>query len=454
MEIYLIAFFILGYVGITMEHSLKIDKLIPALLMMVACWTLIAINVDNISYWIDAESVRSSLAGDHKTRLEIVNKTLLHHFGKTVEILVIMMGAMAIVEMIEYFDGFSSIKDLIKSRKKTSILWIVSLIAFLLSSIIYNMLATIVLITILRKIVSNKEDRMWYSGFIIIAANAGGCWTPVGDITTTMLWSEHQVFTSSLMWKLALPSLMCILLPLIAALFMPVFRGEVELVEDVKVNAKKVNPNSKFMLYFGLTLIILVPIFETITQLPPYIGMMGALGIFSVVAESLINSKKGKKRIISEVGVIHQGPTMKALSKVEMPSFLFFLGILMTVAALQSTGMIYNLGEFLNGPVARNAGVSQDIIVIFLGLASAIIDNVPLVAATLGMFKDLPGTDVWYFIAYAAGTGGSILIIGSAAGVIAMGMEKISFFWYLKNIALLAALGYFGGIAVFILFRN
>ncbi len=449
MEIYLIAFFILGYVGITMEHSLKIDKLIPALLMMVACWTLIAINVDNITYWIDAESVRSSLAGDHKTRLEIVNKTLLHHFGKTVEILVIMMGAMAIVEMIEYFDGFSSIKDLIKSRKKTSILWIVSLIAFLLSSIIYNMLATIVLITILRKIVSNKEDRMWYSGFIIIAANAGGCWTPVGDITTTMLWSEHQVFTSSLMWKLALPSLMCILLPLIAALFMPVFRGEVELVEDVKVNAKKVNPNSKFMLYFGLTLIILVPIFETITQLPPYIGMMGALGIFSVVAESLINSKKGKKRIISEVGVIHQGPTMKALSKVEMPSFLFFLGILMTVAALQSTGMIYNLGEF-----ARNSEISKDVIVISLGLISAIIDNVPLVAASFGMFNDSPGTDVWYFIAYAAGTGGSILIIGSAAGVVAMGMEKISFFWYFKNIALLAALGYFGGIAFFILFRN
>ena len=449
MEIYLIAFFILGYVGITMEHSLKIDKLIPALLMMVACWTLIAINVDNITYWIDAESVRSSLAGDHKTRLEIVNKTLLHHFGKTVEILVIMMGAMAIVEMIEYFDGFSSIKDLIKSRKKTSILWIVSLIAFLLSSIIYNMLATIVLITILRKIVSNKEDRMWYSGFIIIAANAGGCWTPVGDITTTMLWSEHQVFTSSLMWKLALPSLMCILLPLIAALFMPVFRGEVELVEDVKVNAKKVNPNSKFMLYFGLTLIILVPIFETITQLPPYIGMMGALGIFSVVAESLINSKKGKKRIISEVGVIHQGPTMKALSKVEMPSFLFFLGILMTVAALQSTGMIYNLGEF-----ARNSEISKDVIVISLGLISAIIDNVPLVAASFGMFNDSPGTDVWYFIAYAAGTGGSILIIGSAAGVVAMGMEKISFFWYFKNIALRAALGYFGGIAFFILFRN
>ena len=177
--------------------------------------------------------------------------------------------------------------------------------------------------------------------------------------------------------------------------------------------------------------------------------MMGALALFSVTAESLVNSKKGIKRIISEVGVLHQGPTMKALSKVEMPSFLFFLGILMTVAALQSTGMIYNLGEF-----ARNSEISKDVIVISLGLISAIIDNVPLVAASFGMFNDLPGTDVWYFIAYAAGTGGSILIIGSAAGVVAMGMEKISFFWYFKNIALLAALGYFGGIAFFILFRN
>ena len=449
MEIYLIAFFILGYVAITMEHSLKLDKLIPALLMMVACWTVIAINVDNITFWIDAEGKAKEFTGGNYLGIEHVNKTLLHHFGKTVEILVIMMGAMAIVEMIEYFDGFSSIKDLIKSRKKTTILWIVSIIAFLLSSIIYNMLATIVLITVLRKIISNKEDRMWYSGFIIIAANAGGCWTPVGDITTTMLWSAHQVSTGNLMLKVGVPSLICILLPLIAALFMPVFRGEIELVDEEKVKTKKVNPNSKFMLYFGLILIIFVPIFETITHLPPYLGMMGALALFSVTAESLVNSKKGIKRIISEVGVLHQGPTMKALSKVEMPSFLFFLGILMTVAALQSTGMIYNLGEF-----ARNSEISKDVIVISLGLISAIIDNVPLVAASFGMFNDLPGTDVWYFIAYAAGTGGSILIIGSAAGVVAMGMEKISFFWYFKNIALLAALGYFGGIAFFILFRN
>ena len=449
MSIYIFVVFILGYVAITMEHSLKIDKLVPSLLMMVICWTLIAFGVDSLNYWIDPatgvkDGVVPILQGSHEARLHEVNETLLHHFGKTAEILVFLMGAMAIVELIDYFDGFSSIKSVIKTRSKVKLLWIVAFLAFLLSSIIDNLTATIVLITILRKIITKQEDRMWYAGFIIIAANAGGAWTPIGDVTTTMLWMANKVTTGSLIVNLGLPSLVCILLPLIVGVFLPAFKGEVEVIED-----EETNPNAKLMLFLGLGLVIFVPIFKTITHLPPYIGMMASLAIFAVVGEILSKKTINISHSSKELGDVHQGPTMKALSKIEMPSILFFLGILMTVAAMESTGLIFNFGKSVTA-----AGISENNFVIFLGLASAIIDNVPLVAASIGMFPDACDAQVWHFIAFAAGTGGSILIIGSAAGVVAMGMEKISFFWYMKNIALLAALGYFGGIGVFLLFSN
>jgi Na+/H+ antiporter NhaD/arsenite permease-like protein len=448
MEIYLFIIFVVGYFAITMEHSLKIDKLIPALLMMVACWTLIAFGADSLTHWLDpATGVQDGLiptiSGDHDTRLHLVNEALLHHFGKTAEILIFLMGAMAIVEMIDYFDGFSSIKGMIKTRSKVALLWIVSFLAFFLSSIIDNLTATIVLITILRKIVSDQEDRMWYAGFIIIAANAGGAWTPIGDVTTTMLWMAGKVTTGNLIIKLGLPSLVCILLPLIVGTFLPAFKGEVAVMED-----EKTNPNSKLMLFVGLALIIFVPVFKTLTHLPPYLGMMLSLAVFAVVAEILSNrSFSMNPELNSNDSHGHSGPTMRALGKIEMPSVLFFLGILMTVAAMESAGLIFNFGKDV-----KAAGISENIFVTMLGLASAIIDNVPLVAASIGMFQEVADAQVWHFIAFAAGTGGSILIIGSAAGVVAMGMEKITFFWYMKRISLLAALGYFGGIGVFLLF--
>ena len=448
MEIYLFIIFVVGYVAITMEHSLKIDKLIPALLMMVACWTLIAFGADSLTHWLDpATGVQDGLiptiSGDHDTRLHLVNEALLHHFGKTAEILIFLMGAMAIVEMIDYFDGFSSIKGMIKTRSKVALLWIVSFLAFILSAIIDNLTATIVLITILRKIVSDQEDRMWYAGFIIIAANAGGAWTPIGDVTTTMLWMAGKVTTGHLIMKLGLPSLVCILLPLIVGTFLPAFKGEVAVMKD-----EKTNPNSKLMLFLGLGLIIFVPVFKTLTHLPPYLGMMLSLALFAVIAEFVSNrSFTMDPSSRPEEAHGHSGPTMRALGKIEMPSVLFFLGILMTVAAMESVGLIFNFGQDV-----KNAGISENIFVTMLGVASAVIDNVPLVAASIGMFQDLPDTQVWHFIAFAAGTGGSILIIGSAAGVVAMGMEKITFFWYMKRISLLAALGYFGGIGVFLLF--
>lgn len=447
MGIYIFIIFILGYVAITMEHKLKVDKLVPALLMMVICWVLIVLGVDGLSYWLDPgtglkEGMIPIISGNHEEKVDLVNETLLHHFGKTSEILVFLMGAMAIVELIDYFDGFASIKGMIKTRSKVKLLWIVSFLAFFLSSIIDNLTATIVLITILRKIVNNQEDRMWYAGFIIIAANAGGAWTPIGDVTTTMLWMAEKVTTEHLIMKLALPSLMCILLPLIVGTFLPAFKGEVEVMED-----EKTNPNSKLMLFLGLFLIICVPIFKTITHLPPYLGIMASLAVFAIIGEILSNRSLNVSHSEKELGDVHQGPTMKALSKIEMPSVLFFLGILMTIAAMESMGLIFNFGNSV-----KDAGISQEAFVVMLGLSSAIIDNVPLVAASIGMFPDACDAEVWHFIAFAAGTGGSILIIGSAAGVVAMGMEKISFFWYMKNIALLAALGYFGGIGVFLLF--
>ena len=447
MGIYIFIIFILGFVAITMEHKLKVDKLVPALLMMVICWVLIVLGVNGLSHWLDPgtglkDGLIPIISGNHEEKVDLINETLLHHFGKTSEILVFLMGAMAIVELIDYFDGFASIKGMIKTRSKVKLLWIVSFLAFFLSSIIDNLTATIVLITILRKIVNNQEDRMWYAGFIIIAANAGGAWTPIGDVTTTMLWMAEKVTTEHLIMKLALPSLMCILLPLIVGTFLPAFKGEVEVMED-----EKTNPNSKLMLFLGLFLIICVPIFKTITHLPPYLGMMASLAIFAIIGEILSNRSLNVSHSEKELGDVHQGPTMKALGKIEMPSVLFFLGILMTIAAMESMGLIFNFGNSV-----KDAGISQEAFVVMLGLSSAIIDNVPLVAASIGMFPDACDAEVWHFIAFAAGTGGSILIIGSAAGVVAMGMEKISFFWYMKNIALLAALGYFGGIGVFLLF--
>lgn len=444
LETCIVITFILGYVSITLEHSLKIDKLIPALLMMAICWTIIALGIDSFSHWFDPHS--SSLIPitglNHEARSHLLETTLLHHFGKTAEILIFLMGAMVIVEMIDHFDGFDTIKKFIRSKKKRTLLWLISFLAFFLSSIIDNLTATIVLITIIRKIIPDQIDRMWYSGFIIIAANAGGAWTPIGDVTTTMLWMAGKVTTGKLILLLGIPSLINLLVPLTIGSFLPIFKGSIkETIENL--NSNKSGP---FMLYLGLILVVFVPVFKTITHLPPYIGMMLSLSIFAIVSELL-----SKRRISftnpdeSENLHDHQGPTMKALSRIEMPSILFFLGILMTVAAMESVGLIFGFGQQIS------TLIPEKVFVTLLGASSAIIDNVPLVAASIGMFHDAPDANIWHFVAYAAGTGGSMLIIGSASGVVAMGMEKISFFWYLKNISWLALIGYLAGIGVLFL---
>ena len=443
----LLFIFIFGYAAITMEHTLKIDKLVPALLMMVLSWAVIFIGIP--TFWLDpsigllidpkcGQLSIPELTGSIAQKQELIESTLLHHFGKTSEILIFLIGAMTIVEIIDHFDGFQVFKSLIKTKSKIVLLWIICLLAFFLSALIDNLTATIVLISILRKIITDPELRRWYAGFIIIAANSGGAWSPIGDVTTTMLWMNHKVNAGSLITHLFIPALVSILVPLVIASKMKAFKGTIQQTDS----SEKTKKQSVVILILGLFLIILVPIIKMATHLPPYMGMMFSLGLISIVAE--IISKRQFTLTDITATHSHTSPTFKALTKIELPSILFFLGILMTIAAMESMGMIYGFG------VQIQESMDVNVFVTLLGVASAIIDNVPIVAASMGMFQFELDHEIWHFIAYAAGTGGSMLIIGSAAGVVAMGMEKISFFWYLKRITLLAAIGYFAGIAVFL----
>ena len=463
METVIILVFVVGYLAITLEHSIKIDKLIPALVMMAICWALIALGIDSFPQWFD--SAKHNLMDNfgllaHEEKMHFMEETLLHHLGKTAEILVFLLGAMTIVEIIDYFDGFSTIKSFIKTKKKSKILWIFAFLAFILSAIIDNLTATIVLISILQKIVKDRNVRIWYAGLIIIAANAGGAWSPIGDVTTTMLWIGKKVTTGHLIGYLFIPSLLCMLVPTFIASFMPAFKGHLEIDED-----ENDKPKSKFsatMLYLGLAGIVSVPVFKTVTHLPPYVGMMLALGVVAIFAEIYSNSKFSISSHDSEESDAHahHSPVHHSLSKIEMPSILFFLGILMAVAALESLGILFGFATslqetmpMLGTEIHQGTGVS-DLVVLLLGVGSAVIDNVPLVAASLGMFSEPIDHELWHFIAYSAGTGGSMLIIGSAAGVVAMGMEKIDFFWYLKKIAWLALVGFIVGAAAFMVTRT
>ncbi|MEX0313805.1 MAG: sodium:proton antiporter NhaD [Allomuricauda sp.] len=458
METLLIVIFVIGYLAITLEHNLKIDKLIPALAMMAILWALMAFGIDGFTTWFDSGKhalMEGFSALGHEDKMHMLEETLLHHLGKTSEILVFLLGAMTIVEIIDYFDGFATIKTFVKTKSKTRILWIFAFLAFILSAIIDNLTATIVLISILQKIVKDRNVRIWYAGLIIIAANAGGAWSPIGDVTTTMLWIGNKVTTAKLIGYLLVPSLICMLVPTFIASFLPAFKGEIETEEDN-------GPKSKFgptMLYLGLSAIVFVPIFKTITHLPPYVGMMLSLAVVATFAEIYSSSKIAISSVDPESDAeSHHSPVHSALTKIELPSILFFLGILMAVAALESLGLLFNFAEGLKQNISllgtETAGTEvSDLVVIILGIGSAIIDNVPLVAASLGMFSEPIDNPLWHFIAYSAGTGGSMLIIGSAAGVVAMGMEKIDFFWYLRKIAWLAFLGFIAGAICFIIMR-
>ena len=440
METIIITIFVLGYLAITLEHSLKVDKLIPALAMMALMWAIISLSHLPV---FDVNTELKQLEPTH------IDEILLHHLGKTAEIIIFLLGAMTIVEIIDYFNGFFTIKNFIKTRSKKGLLWIFSILAFILSAIIDNLTATIVLITILQKVVLKRDTRLWFAGLIIIAANAGGAWSPIGDVTTTMLWIGEKVTTLNLITYVLLPSIFCLAIPVGIASFLPAFQGEIDeaVADETDVGFHK---HGASMLYLGLSAIIFVPIFKTITHLPPYVGMMLSLAIVATFAEIF---SKAKINITSfdEESDAHQtsSPVHRSLSKIELPSILFFLGILLAVAGLESLGLLFNFAEGLNKTMPNT-----DIVIGLLGIGSAVIDNVPLVAASMGMFSNSVDDPVWHLIAYSAGTGGSMLIIGSAAGVVAMGMEKIDFFWYLKKIAWLAFLGFLSGFFVFVVMRD
>jgi Na+/H+ antiporter NhaD/arsenite permease-like protein len=439
METIIISLFVLGYLAITLEHNLKVDKLIPALAMMALMWAIISLAHLPV---FDVNTELKELEPTH------IDEILLHHLGKTAEIIIFLLGAMTIVEIIDYFNGFYTIKNFIKTRSKKGLLWIFGILAFILSAIIDNLTATIVLITILQKVIHDRDTRLWFAGLIIVCANAGGAWSPIGDVTTTMLWIGDKVTTVKLISYVLVPSVVCFVLPVGIASLLPAFQGDIAAIKEEGL--VETHKHGGTMLYLGLSAIVFVPVFKTLTHLPPYVGMMLSLAVVATFAEIF---SKAKINITSfdEESDAHQtaSPVHKSLSKIELPSILFFLGILLAVAALESLGLLFNFAEGLNEAIPNT-----DVVIGLLGIGSAVIDNVPLVAASMGMFS--MGTDdpVWHLIAYSAGTGGSMLIIGSAAGVVAMGMEKIDFFWYLKKIAWLAFVGFIGGFITFVLIRN
>lgn len=454
MEAIIILIFVIGYLSITLEHPLKLDKTVPALIMAALIWAVLAVGFQ--AGWFDVidthERAFSFLTGGEEAMHGFEN-TLLHHLGKTAEILIFLIGAMTIVEIIDLHQGFEVLKGAVKTKSKKKLLWIIGILAFVLSAIIDNLTATIVLITLLRKLIVQKEDRLWFAAMVVIAANAGGAWSPIGDVTTTMLWIANKVTAMGLIEFVVLPSIVCFVLPFFIASYMPAFKGMIESeITDDKSEMNKLL-SSKTMLFLGLGMIVSVPIFKTLTHLPPYMGMMLALGVVWLVSE-YIHPEEDFSHADRHLYSAH-----KALSRIEISSILFFLGILMAVAGLES--LVYGSmnGEELGtlryvAEVLQAAIPNQDIVVLLLGILSAVIDNVPLVAASIGMYDSPTDSVLWHFIAYSAGTGGSMLIIGSAAGVAAMGMEKIDFIWYLKKIAWLAFIGFLAGAGVFLLFER
>jgi len=449
----IILIFVIGYLSITLEHPLKLDKTVPALIMAALIWAVLAIGFH--AGWFSVidthENVFSFLTGGEEASHGFDN-TLLHHLGKTAEILVFLIGAMTIVEIIDLHRGFEILKGAVNTKSKKKLLWIIGVLAFVLSAIIDNLTATIVLVTLLRKLIHNKEERLWYAAMVVIAANAGGAWSPIGDVTTTMLWIANKVTAMGLIKTVVIPSIICFIVPFFIAGNLKVFKGEIKVDTEEDVVAERLL-SSKTMLFLGLGMIVSVPVFKTITHLPPYLGMMLALGVVWLVSEYIHPEEEftNERR--------HLYSAHKALSRIEISSILFFLGILMAVAGLESlvygvvngvdVGTLRYVAELLQGAIPN-----QDVVVILLGILSAVIDNVPLVAASIGMYDSPTDSVLWHFIAYSAGTGGSMLIIGSAAGVAAMGMEKIDFIWYLKKVAWLAFAGFIVGAGVFLLLER
>ena len=417
MEIISVFIFALGYLAIAFEHPLKINKTATALLTGVLVWVVFALA--------KGEGELGQLS---------------HHLGSTSEILFFLLGAMTLVELIDAHQGFRFVNQLIQTKNSAKLLWIVGIVTFFLSAALDNLTTAIVMVTLLRKLISDSQTRKYFVGVVVIAANAGGAWSPIGDVTTTMLWIGGQISALGIIKGLFLPALISLLVPLAVGSYW---------VRNEKLGSPHALPalslaeekEGKIMLFAGIASLLGVPIFKSITHLPPYMGILLGLGIVWIISEILHSDKDEAAKKPYSVGF--------ALSKVDTSSVLFFLGILLAIGALESFGYLNSLAVFLENTLGN-----QYLIVTIIGLASSVVDNVPLVAATMGMYHlaDFPlDHSMWEYLAFCAGTGGSILIIGSAAGVAVMGMEKIEFIWYAKKIGILALLGYFAGAATYIL---
>lgn len=459
MFVFMAAIFVLGYVAIALEHPLKVDKAATALLTGTLLWAIYILFAQDIlpnsPYF--AEYMHENPLGDYIDF--IAHHEVYHHLAEISTILFFLLGAMTIVEMVDTHEGFKIITDKIRTTDKIKLMWILSVLTFFMSAALDNLTTTIVMVALLRKLIDKQQDRWFMAAMVVLAANAGGAWSPIGDVTTIMLWIGGQVTTMNIILEVFLPSLTTMLIPLIIVSFFypkgklerPVLSAKEQLSNETITDFER-----KLMLFMGVGGLLFVPVFKTVTHLPPYLGMLFSLSVIWITTE-ILHRRRAK-------GMRGQLVVSRVLKKVDTPTVLFFLGILTAVAALQSAGHLSLLARHLDG---INLGEEHKVyfIDLVIGLLSAIVDNVPLVAGAMGMYELAPAGSTgyeayfmvdghfWELLAYTAGTGGSILIIGSAAGVAAMGMENIDFIWYLKRISLLALAGYFGGaIVMYLLF--
>jgi Na+/H+ antiporter NhaD/arsenite permease-like protein len=419
MNVLLIIVFVIAYAAIALEHPLKVNKSAPALVGAGLLWTIYAVFTGHVT-----EQLNESLSA-------------------TAQIVFFLMGAMTIVEVVDAHDGFNVITDRIKTTKMTTLLWLIGFVTFFLSAVLDNLTTTIVMMSLLRKLLGQKEDRLFFAGIIVIAANAGGAWSPIGDVTTTMLWIGGQITAIEIIKGVFIPSVINMVVPLTFISYM--LRGKTIIcpykAEENHGKCGTTSIEKSFMFFAGIGILCAVPVFKTLTHLPPFMGILFGLGLLWLAGELIHRNKviEDKEHLT----------LVSALQRIDMSSLVFFIGILLAVATLEHTHILASLAQWLDTVVGNQA-----IIVSIFGLVSAIVDNVPLVAASMGMYSMTefpPDSFLWEFLAYAAGTGGSILIIGSAAGVAAMGIEKIEFFWYVRRISLLALIGYVSGAVVYIL---
>lgn len=453
MFILMVVVFVLGYTAIALEHPLKVDKAASALIIGTLCWVFYILGGEQIlslglsPAWAAFKAANPDVHGISAIQDFIVHSEIIHHLGEIGEILFFLLGAMTIVEVVDQHQGFKIITDKITTTNKVKLLWVLSVLTFFMSALLDNLTTTIVLVALLRKLIDDKQTRWFFASMVVLAANAGGAWSPIGDVTTIMLWIGGQVTAAKIIISVIVPSLVCMIVPLVIVSF--TMKGEITRPALTGGETDYTTAKERMtMLILGVCGLLFVPVFKTVTHLPPYMGMLLSLGVIWVVAD--IMHKDKDKEIRSRLNVVG------ILRKIDTATVLFFLGILSAVAALQSAGHLRLLAEYLD----QNLG-NIYLIDLAIGVLSSIVDNVPLVAGAMGMYPvEAAGATgyaaafvqdgtFWEFLAYTAGTGGSILIIGSAAGVAAMGLEKIDFIWYMKRISLLALVGYLAGAATY-----